>query len=170
MLVGLCFKKILLRIIIVSGKAHPCEYRCVWLGWCVLRECHIVYMCVCVCMSERECQRGNVFSLLSNTIPAPVSYRPTVTAPMIILVITKLLHRTWKFNFLVGSCRELSLFRAKNPWTFPEKEARIPDTTTGLWVFLKNKDTSPLLKVPFGNSSRSFFCTYPTSEWVGRHK
>lgn len=71
--------------------------------------------------------------------PPPGSHWWTVVAATIPSVITKLLCRTWNFNFLVGSCRELSLFEAKELMIFPRKvkrkqnnTKRKPDTSTGL--------------------------------------
>lgn len=67
----------------------------------------------------------------------------------------ELLCRTWNFNFLVGSCRELSLFRANELMIFPRKvkrkqneTKRKPDTSTDLYAFLKNENAGAHSKCP----------------------
>lgn len=142
--------------------------------------CHIVHA-----HTHPECLRGRArgrmffhrCQILSSSHLHPGSRRHTVTAPMIILVITKLLCRTWKFNFLVGSCRELSLLSAKNPWTFPEQEERIPATAVAsgflllfffvCFLFFKWSGTSSSVSTPFKSSSRSFLLYTYTSHQSG---
>ena len=135
-------------------------HRRIWLCWCVL-EGH-----VSACLRGRA--RGGIFLLLSKPIlPRLESYSPAVTAPMIILVITKLLCMTWKFNFLVESYRELSLFRAKNPWTSQKKKSKYqiqPLASRFSWKI--KKAPAHFLTLPLEIALDPFFST-PTLQQSG---
>lgn len=159
-LVGLSLKQSL-RIITVPEKAHAFVHRRVWLCWCVL-EGH-----VSACLRGRA-RGGNILLLSKPILPHLESYSPAVTAPMIILVITKLLCTTWKFNFLVESYRELSLFRAKNPWTSQKKKRKYqkqPLASRFSWKI--KKAAAHFFNASFRNSSRSFFSLYLPYSRVG---